>query len=83
MSEEYTNAVNDAFMHAGNWEEAAPKFERADVLNEKLQRIGKFLPVFVHHPNEGMVRIYPTVPEDIGQLVRIARGIFDIVRKSP
>lgn len=82
VSEEYTNAVNDAFKHTGNWEEAAPKFEIADVLNERLQRIGKFLPVFVHHPNEGMMRIYPTVPEDIGQLVRIARGIFEIVRKS-
>jgi hypothetical protein len=82
VSEEYTNAVNDAFKYTRNWEEAAPKFEKADVLNEKLQRIGKFLPVFVHHPSEGMMNIYPTVPEDIGNLVKVARGIFEIVRKS-
>jgi hypothetical protein len=81
VSEEYTKAVNDAFEHAANWEEAAPRFEKADVLNDRLQRIGKFMPVFVHHPNEGMMKIYPTVPEDIGQLVRIARGIFNIVKE--
>ncbi len=83
VSEEYSTAINDAFKHTENWEEAAPKFEKVDMLNEKLQRVGKFLPVFVHHPDEGMMKIYPTVPEDIGQLVRIARGIFNLVRKTP
>lgn len=83
VSEEYSNAVNDAFQHSENWDVAAPKFEMVDVLNETLQRIGKFRPVFVHHPDEGIMTIYPTVPEDIGKLVKITRGIFEIIRKSP
>jgi hypothetical protein len=83
VSEDYATAVNDAFKHPADWEVAAPKFERVDALNDKLQRIGKFLPVFVHHPDEGMMKIYPAVPEDIGQLVRIARCIFDIVKEAP
>jgi hypothetical protein len=83
VSQEYTKAVDDAFAASGDWEKAAPKFEKVDILNEKLQRIGKFVPVFVHHPSEGLMKISPTVPEDIGQLVKIARGVFDQVRKSP
>jgi len=78
--EEYNNMIGDAFRDSANWEIAEPKFEKAHALHEKLESIGKFAPLFVHHPDEGAMKIYPTVPQNIGQLVRITRGIFEITR---
>jgi hypothetical protein len=80
VSKEYSNAINDAFESASNWEVAEPKFEKAHALHERLETIGKFVPLFVHHPDTGAMKIYPTVPQDIGQLVRVTRGIFEITK---
>jgi len=41
--------------------------------HEQLQGIGKFAPVIVHDPKEGGTNIYPTVPQDIGMIVKLAR----------
>ena len=46
-----------------------------DRLYSKLQTIGKFAPFIVHDPNDDMVRIYPTVAEDIGTFVHLGRDI--------
>ncbi len=47
----------------------------ADRLHEESQRIGRFSPIIVHDPKEGGTRIYPTVPQDIGMLVRLVRQL--------
>lgn len=47
----------------------------ADRLYEQSQRIGRFSPIIVHDPKEGGTRIYPTVPQDIGMLVRLFRQL--------
>ena len=78
LSAEYSKASNDALKTPGHGKDAIMKFETAAALYDKLQRVGKFFPVFVHHPDEGPMKIYPTVPQDIGQLIKIARGIFEI-----
>ena len=54
-------------------------FEAAEALHEQLERVGAFHPVFYHHPDEGFIRIYPTVPEDAGMLVRVCRGLTQFV----
>ena len=80
-SREYSEAFSEATKKALQ-PGALARFEQVEVLYDKLQRIGKFWPVFVHHPQMGTMPIYPTVPQDIGQLVRITRGISDMIRKQ-
>ncbi|CDX15167.1 conserved hypothetical protein [Mesorhizobium plurifarium] len=46
-----------------------------EAINDLLQRIGKFVPLIIHDPNDGGVRIYPTVPQDIGMLVKLVRAL--------
>ncbi|MBZ9998123.1 hypothetical protein [Mesorhizobium sp. BH1-1-4] len=55
--------------------EADAAAAEADKLYERLQKIGRFAPIIVHDPKEGGTRIYPTVPHDIGRLVRISREL--------
>jgi hypothetical protein len=59
-------------------------FDVVDRLREEQQRLGVFWPVFDHHPDEGFMKIYPTVPDDVGQLVKIGRVVFRrIAEKRP
>ena len=79
VSTEHDEAYNAAFDPLGGAANRTEHLERTDLLNRELERIGRFEPVFVHHPDEGCMKIYPTVPQDIGQLVRITRGLSDII----
>jgi hypothetical protein len=56
--------------------------ERADALYDKLQRIGTFVPFIVHDPDEGSTSIYPTVPQDIGMFVKLARALNWKIREK-
>ena len=56
--------------------------ERAHAIDSTLRQMGTFNPVFVHHPSEGHRNVYPTVPDDIGQFIKITRGIAKIVCKK-
>ena len=78
VSAEYSEAFNAAVASVSKTGDLE-MFEKADLLNNQLQKIGRFMPVFVHHPDEGAIRIYPTVPQDIAQVVKIARGISNII----
>lgn len=49
--------------------------EHANALYDKLQCIGTFVPMIVHDPDEGGTSIYPTVPQDIGMFVKLARAL--------
>ena len=53
----------------------------ADAHYAQLQKIGTFAPIIVHDPKEGGTRIYPTVPQDIGTLVRIIRGLSTAISR--
>jgi hypothetical protein len=46
-------------------------FDEADNAWRKLHDLGQFAPFFAHDPNQAVVRIYPTVPDDVGRLVMI------------
>jgi hypothetical protein len=43
------------------------------VLSAQQRRIGTFMPYFIHHPDEGRMAIYPTVPQDIANLIKVAK----------
>lgn len=51
----------------------AQEFEKMDTLREGQRRVGTLIPKFLHDPGEPVIDIYPTVPEDIGQAVKIGR----------
>jgi hypothetical protein len=42
---------------------------------EQLANIGSFYPCFQHHPDEGIIPIYPTLPTDMAHLIRIGNTI--------
>ena len=50
-----------------------------NVLNAQQRKIGTFVPCFVHHPDEGGMEIYPTVPQDIANLIKIAKLVHTII----
>lgn len=58
------------------------EFAEAQAAFEATEKIGVFLPVFVHHPDDGHTPIYPTVPSDVGRLLTVATAIFDQMRLS-
>jgi hypothetical protein len=53
----------------------AQEFEKMDALRESRRRVGTLVPKFLHDPGEPVIDIYPTVPEDIGQAVKIGRTV--------
>lgn len=46
-------------------------FEGADASMSEIDQLGTFQPCFVHHPEESVMPIYPTIPSDIGHLIKI------------
>ena len=50
-------------------------FEKADASFEELNHIGRFLPFFVHDPEQGLIPIYPIIPTDMAHLIRIGNTI--------
>jgi hypothetical protein len=42
---------------------------------EQLSNIGSFYPCFQHHPEEGIIPIYPILPTDMTHLIRIGNTI--------
>jgi hypothetical protein len=49
-----------------------------DSLWHRMDRMGTFLPIFVHHPHQAPIPIYPTIPADMANLVKISA----LVRKA-
>ncbi|MGH7030563.1 MAG: hypothetical protein ACREE9_01020 [Stellaceae bacterium] len=47
----------------------ARDWEAADAIMERQRDMGRFLPYFTHDPEDGLIPIYPTTPEDIGHVV--------------
>lgn len=49
--------------------------DRWNDLMDRMARLGTFVPMIVHDPQEGGTRIYPTVPEDLGMLLLLSRQL--------
>jgi hypothetical protein len=60
----------------------AKDFQRLSDLRSAGERVGRFLSVFLHDPDIPPVDIYPTVPQDIGKMVKIGRVVQTFVREA-
>jgi hypothetical protein len=60
----------------------AHEFEKLDDLRQGRQRVGTLVPKFLHDPGEPVIDIYPTIPEDIGQAVKIGRAMQTFLSES-
>jgi len=77
----YNEVLGTAISAAGAGSESEGLFDEANSQFVRLQRIGSFIPVFVHHPDEGLVSIYPVVPTDIAMLAQISSGLLEFIFK--
>jgi hypothetical protein len=57
-------------------------FDGAGEIMQRAKNVGKFIPIFLHHPDEGVYKIYPTVPNDIGQMVKTFRAVDSYLSQS-
>jgi hypothetical protein len=57
-------------------------FASVDRLHTEQQQLGRFLAAFLHHPDEALTPFYPTVPQDLGYLVRISDSVREFLRAS-
>lgn len=56
-------------------------FAKVEALRESQRRVGILIPRFVHDPEGPVLDIYPTVPQDIGQVVRVGRLVQEFLRE--
>lgn len=47
------------------------EFDEADNILKAQRKLGIFYPWFMHDPDQGVIEIYPTVPDDLAHLVQI------------
>ncbi|WP_312404699.1 hypothetical protein [Brevundimonas sp.] len=52
--------------------------ETADI-KRQMATLGEYIGDFAHRPKEGLNPIYPTVPNDVGQMVRAARIVLPVL----
>lgn len=53
--------------------------EEADDCYVRLQKIGRFVPVIKHDPDEDGVAVYPTVSQDVGMAVKLVSKINALI----
>jgi hypothetical protein len=53
----------------------AGNFEEAGRVMEDRQSVGRFNAYFVHDPDEGLIPIYPTTPDDLGHTIEVFRAV--------
>ncbi|CDX20093.1 conserved hypothetical protein [Mesorhizobium sp. ORS 3324] len=58
----------------------AQDFEKMKGLRKTQRRIGSLIPKFLHVPEGPVTDIYPVIPEDIGQVVKIGRIVQTFLR---
>ena len=51
------------------------EFTRIDELHKEQERLGVFVSKFMHHPDEPLIPFYPTIPQDLAQLIRISSAV--------
>lgn len=59
---------------------AARNYEDADRVMEDQGSVGRFFAYFVHDPNEGLIPIYPTTPDDVGHTIELFRAVEAFIK---
>lgn len=72
--EEYDRQISTALR--------AQEFGTMQELQRKREQLGIFVPVFLHDPEEEICEIYPTLPQDIGQMIKIGRVCQSFIRAN-
>ncbi len=60
----------------------AHEFDKLSDLRAASRRIGTFVPAFLHDPGEKVMELYPTLPQDIGQMVKVGRVVQSFLRED-
>ncbi len=58
------------------------EFSRIDALREEQEKLGVFLPKFMHHPDEPLISFYPTIPQDLAQLIRVSAIVRQFIKAT-
>lgn len=75
----HDETLNAAYAAHDDQEERLKLLQKAHEISDEQSRVGVFKPLFGHDPAVGHMPIYPTVPEDIGKIILICRGLFSRV----
>jgi hypothetical protein len=59
------------------------EFSRIDELRGEQERLGVFVCKFMHHPDEPLIPFYPTIPQDLAQLIRISSAVRQSIGEAP
>jgi hypothetical protein len=59
------------------------EFSRIDELRDEQERLGVFVGKFMHHPDEPLIPFYPTIPQDLAQLIRISSAVRQSIGSGP
>lgn len=54
--------------------------KEANRLFDRAMRLGSFLAAFLHHPDEPLIPIYPTIPNDVGHLIEIGNVVVNYLK---
>jgi hypothetical protein len=78
----YRNLGNDylqamASLNSGGMVE--PHLEAANAALDGMDRLGRFMPYFLHDPDDGLIPIHPTVPDDIAHVLQLVRAVDDFI----
>jgi hypothetical protein len=63
-------------------EDPTPHFERVNQLFDQAERLGSFRPLFCHDEDDGLFWIYPTIAEDVGKMIIVAKFTMQFIRES-
>jgi hypothetical protein len=81
-----TTAQSEEYKKA--WERHREAFARLDLTAagaalDQAEKIGTFHPVFMHDPKDGIIPLYPTLPDDIGHMLEILSAAENFVLGRP
>jgi hypothetical protein len=82
LYEQHARAIEQVARAIGQNSETDEIFDQPKEVFRRMERLGTFLPVFTHHPADRATAIYPTIPQDIGVLVKICNGILKVAGNS-
>ena len=80
LNEQWKIAQSDALKEVLAGGDGLLAFERANAVFEQMETVGIFKPWFHHHYSDGHYAIYPTVPEDLSKMIKIAALVFEFLK---
>ena len=75
--DEYHKLNESLWQLAGSGE-----FETAFTRLNEIERLGRFIPFFLHHPKDGYVALYPTVATDLAHMLAIVNIVNNFLTET-